>query len=299
MDWEHEGDEIQEYIEGAAAAIIKLLIEAGADIDAYADELICEQDTDEPGWSATALILAVHYSIEPLVRVLIESGADLDLVTLPCSDGGGASALIHAVKGVRKGPFNMSIVKMLVTNGADLDICDSNDGGNFPDSGHALYHAIYNSHYDCAHYLVEAGSNLEYKNWGENIVTILNHKEEEAVSLIRHILLFYKFNTDVYSVQTNIPYDEDNYEMRFPKVQGGRPSLRTFFRTTEELYYFMGKRAISHIFDAINQWPVVMTIACLKKHAIFHLLDMSMIDLFAFIGQEKDYFEEDEINFDD
>ena len=43
------------------------------------------------------------------------------------------------------------------------------------------------------------------------------------------------------------------------------------------------------IYDIIDRWPSTMAILCLKELSLYHWLDMSLIDLFEFIGQEKDF----------
>ncbi len=41
--------------------------------------------------------------------------------------------------------------------------------------------------------------------------------------------------------------------------------------------------------DLIDRWPATMAILCLKELSLYHWLDMSLIDLFELIGQEKDF----------
>ncbi len=36
--------------------------------------------------------------------------------------------------------------------------------------------------------------------------------------------------------------------------------------------------------DIIDRWPVVMTMICLKELGFYHYIDMSMIDLWQYIG---------------
>ena len=43
------------------------------------------------------------------------------------------------------------------------------------------------------------------------------------------------------------------------------------------------------IYDIIDRWPSTMAILCLQELSVYHWLDMSLIDLFEFIGQEKDF----------
>ena len=41
----------------------------------------------------------------------------------------------------------------------------------------------------------------------------------------------------------------------------------------------------------LKRWPVLMTVLMLRELAVFHLgsIDMAMMDLFEYIGQEKDF----------
>ena len=41
----------------------------------------------------------------------------------------------------------------------------------------------------------------------------------------------------------------------------------------------------------LERWPVLMTILMLRELSVFHLgnIDLAMMDLFEFIGQEKDF----------
>ncbi len=41
----------------------------------------------------------------------------------------------------------------------------------------------------------------------------------------------------------------------------------------------------------LERWPVLMTILMLRELCVFHLgnIDLAMMDLFEFIGQEKDF----------
>ena len=48
----------------------------------------------------------------------------------------------------------------------------------------------------------------------------------------------------------------------------------------------LDKIAIERIID---RWPAMMWILCLKELLLYHWLDMSLIDLFEFIGQETDF----------
>ena len=57
-------------------------------------------------------------------------------------------------------------------------------------------------------------------------------------------------------------------------------------RTPRQAACINNKKAI---YDIIDRWPSTMAILCLQELSLYHWLDMSLIDLFEFIGQEKDF----------
>ena len=56
-------------------------------------------------------------------------------------------------------------------------------------------------------------------------------------------------------------------------------------------YYGASKDSGKTIQVFLERWPVLMTILMLRELSVFHLgnIDLAMMDLFEFIGQEKDF----------
>ncbi len=117
-------------------AVMKVLIEAGAAIDA----------TDQN--RMTSLLWATKKGHAEAVKLLIANGTDINAV-----DGSGASALTLAARG-----GNEAIVRLLIDNDIDLDI-QNNDG--WP----ALISAAVNGHVTIVRLLLAAGANPKLTAW--------------------------------------------------------------------------------------------------------------------------------------
>ena len=55
--------------------------------------------------------------------------------------------------------------------------------------------------------------------------------------------------------------------------------------------YGASKDGAKAIIIFLERWPVLMTILMLRELSVFHLgnIDLAMMDLFEYIGQEKDF----------
>ena len=184
-----EGHFEEEYflkIEKEYLEIVKLLVENGADLDIQDNEgktaliwavkkeyfkivkLLVENRADldiQDNEGKTALIWASIKENFKIVKLLVENGADLDI-----QDNEGKTALIWAVKKeyLEEGHFEeeyflkiekeyLEIVKLLVENGADLDIQD-NEGKT------ALIWAVKKEYFKIVKLLVENRADLDIQD---------------------------------------------------------------------------------------------------------------------------------------
>lgn len=98
------------------------LIETVRRGDAQAVQDLLDQGADPNAHNQsnyTALMTAVHFNYERIVRVLLERGADID-----AQDDSGTTALMVACKNII--PSSYAIVSLLLERGADLYAQDGN-----------------------------------------------------------------------------------------------------------------------------------------------------------------------------
>jgi ankyrin repeat protein len=122
---------------------------------------------DDDGWSA--LVMASYWNHPEVVKLLIRSGADLNI-----RGDGGKTALIFASR------FNnIEVVKLLIRSGADLNIRD-NWGST------ALIWASLHNQIEVVKLLIEAGANLNIRSDGGRTALIWNSIENniEVVKLL-------------------------------------------------------------------------------------------------------------------
>ena len=114
------------------AVEVKKLIAKGADVNYVSNGIF-------------PLYLAIKNKIPGMVNLLIEQGADVNLVN---TDDFGKTPLMYAIE-----KNNMKIIKMLVENGADVNAKDSD--------GESVLDYIEKGDYELEDYLVENGARVK------------------------------------------------------------------------------------------------------------------------------------------
>ena len=138
VDWRSEGGFTTLHFAAAIddAAAVRVLIEAGADVDARNDA------------GFTPLMVAAEKKVDTgIVSGLIKAGADVDV-----RNDRGATALMAAA-----GNENAAAVRTLIEAGADVD-ARSNSGTT------ALHHAARKNDTDIVAALIEAGADVDARN---------------------------------------------------------------------------------------------------------------------------------------
>ena len=119
-------------VDVADAEFIKFLIDRGADING------------QDGCGSTPVIVASFHGRLEAVQVLSSYRANL-----LCQDFVGRTALHRAAEGQ-----NENVIRFLVNNGADIDVCDKFGWT-------AIYHSIMFHHFNTIRVLLECGASLE------------------------------------------------------------------------------------------------------------------------------------------
>jgi ankyrin repeat protein len=199
--------------EGGHEAVVKLLVEAGADVDAQGGDYGNVLYGSEFG---NPLYAASRGGHEAVVKLLVEAGADVDAKgeryddnALQAASYGGHEAvvklLVEAGANVEAGADaqgqdygsalytasvfgHEAVVKLLVEAGADVDA----PGGHFgnvlyaPEFGNALYAASRGGHEAVVKLLVEAGADVDAKGtrFGNALQAASDHGHEAIVKLL-------------------------------------------------------------------------------------------------------------------
>jgi ankyrin repeat protein len=173
--------------ETAAAAVVKLLIDAGADLTKT-----YESDGN------TVLHWAAESGLVDIAKLLIDAGAD------PDAENKHAATPLHHAAGLHK----VDIVKLLIDAGANLDKIGSRQKQT------ALHMATYEEDIDIVKLLIDAGAE----------VNITNHDSFTPLEIL--------FN------QFNYPeHFRDNVNFKLVKLliqAGAKINLKTYFNTFKE-----------------------------------------------------------------
>jgi ankyrin repeat protein len=132
---------LNEAAERGDLALVKILLDKGADINAKAATVGCRLCP----W--TALIVAANAGHVEVVRLLLEKGADIR-----ATDHTGWTALVRATNSGRLG-----VVRLLIEKGADVNAEDGLNGNTI------LMHAASQGHLEVVKLLIEKGADVNAK----------------------------------------------------------------------------------------------------------------------------------------
>jgi ankyrin repeat protein len=187
-------------VENGHVDVAKLLIDAGADLEANSPQALIGDDPCKPqkfrGNPCTPLVLAVAYGHREVARLLIKAGAKTDFVKK------GLEPNLHWT--ARTG--HVEAVKLLIEIGADIEQVDSS--GQTP-----LFTAVTNGQTEVVKLFLGAGANVNasgIRSWtplGRAIVTNPRVKDSERANNIEIIKLLVRAAANIEQRLTVPPYD--------------------------------------------------------------------------------------------
>ncbi|KAJ7613773.1 ankyrin repeat-containing domain protein [Mycena polygramma] len=188
-----------------SVALVKLLIEAGADVNANSGQalsaasekgntntarLLIEAGANVNANSGEALIAASERGNTEIVKVLLAAGADVDansgrplrlaserakteVVKLLIEAGADVDSNNGRALRAASKNGNAALVKLLIAAGAGLDVCDH--------WGSALYYASYNQNTELVKLLIDAGADVNVCGcWGSSALCAASSKDGNA-----------------------------------------------------------------------------------------------------------------------
>ena len=202
----------------------------------------------------TALMIAAIWGRTEIADLLVRSNADVNV-----TDNDGDTALKLAARYGRT-----EIADLLVRSNADVNVKTNYDGWT------ALIQAADYGRTEIADLLVRSNADVNVKGRGFFKGTPL-HLASQKGHLDVALLLLNK-GAD--------PNAKDGYGRTPGQVAG---SNCCWDETSKD------RAKAIRIF--INRWPVLMTVLMLRELSVFHLgnIDLAMMDLFEFIGDEEDF----------
>ncbi|MBD1891287.1 ankyrin repeat domain-containing protein [Coleofasciculus sp. FACHB-SPT9] len=163
--------DVEDFIEAAMfgkVEAVKAAIEKGIDINAIGSN------------GQTALMYAAHYVRIPVVQILIDAGAELDIVSEEDGLGEGKTALMHVAGSFFATGKRAEMVKMLVEAGANINL-KRKDGRT------ALMWAAMAGYADSTQALIEAGADLDARDDEGNTAMMLaeGYRHPKIVRLLK------------------------------------------------------------------------------------------------------------------
>ncbi|MBD2744760.1 ankyrin repeat domain-containing protein [Coleofasciculus sp. FACHB-1120] len=149
--------DVEEFINAAMFGkieAVKAAIEKGIEIDAIGSN------------GQTALMYAANYVHIPVVQILIDAGAELDILSEEDGLGEGKTALMHVAESFFATGKRAEVVKMLVEAGANINL-KGKDGRT------ALMWAALPGYADATQALIEAGADLDARDDEGNTAMML------------------------------------------------------------------------------------------------------------------------------
>ena len=195
--------------------IVKILVNCGADINVK---------TSKKNQHVTPLLIAVDICSVEIVKCLLKNGANRN-----ARDTEGRTSLFYAT--VRN---NLEIVQLLIKEGADLNICCSED--NFS----PLMIALGNGYNDISNVLLQNGANIGLYS-GNNGATPLHFAVRKgSISIVRKLLLLgAKMMPNISNKQTPLHWaaSDGSFEMCQILMKHGADVNAVDIRKVTPLFY--------------------------------------------------------------